>query len=129
MKLESKTVETSKSPEELYAFLCNVENYERIMPENISKFEVRDEDSFVFALKGMPEIRLRLTERIPFTLVSLGSASDKFDFSLSSSIGEIPTGSKVALNFQGDFNPMMAMMVKKPLKNFIEHLADSLSRL
>ena len=36
-----------------------------LMPDNIDKFEVLDEKTFKFALKGMPEIILRLKEHIP----------------------------------------------------------------
>lgn len=129
MKIESRTVAASKSPKEMYEFLTDVKNYRHIMPENITKFEVRDDESFIFALKGMPEIKLRIKEKTPYTRVALGSASDKFDFELASLIGESENGSKVQLTFNGDFNPMMAMMVKKPLTNFITKLADGISEL
>jgi hypothetical protein len=37
--------------------------------------------------------------------------------------------SEVQLDFEGKFNAMMAMMVKKPLTNFIETLTDNLEKL
>jgi len=37
--------------------------------------------------------------------------------------------SEVQLEFKGDFNPMMAMMVKKPLTTFIETLTENMSKL
>ena len=61
MNLESPKITVNKSSKELFDYLSKVENFESIMPDNTDKFEAR-EDSFVFALKGMPEIKLRMLE-------------------------------------------------------------------
>ncbi|MBT3547177.1 MAG: SRPBCC family protein, partial [Flavobacterium sp.] len=37
--------------------------------------------------------------------------------------------SDVQLQFEGDFNPMMAMMVKKPLTSFIDTLTENIAKL
>src|SRR5690554_7550477 len=62
MELSSKKVTVQKSAEELCDYLANVENFKALMPENTSKFELKDDNSFVFALKGMPDIALKLAE-------------------------------------------------------------------
>jgi hypothetical protein len=99
------------------------------MPESIQKFEV-DGDSFIFGLKGMPEIRLVLKESTEFSNIVLGAASSKLDFELIADIAAIDEdSSEVQLDFNGKFNMMMAMMVKKPLTSFIETLTDNLETL
>ena len=99
------------------------------MPESIQKFEV-DGDSFIFGLKGMPEIRLVLKEQTEYSNITLGAASSKLDFELIANINEIDaSSSEVQLDFNGKFNMMMAMMVKKPLNSFIETLTDNLEGL
>ncbi|HET7360781.1 MAG TPA: SRPBCC family protein [Salinimicrobium sp.] len=129
MKLESQQVSVQKSQQELFDFLTQVDNYEQLMPESKEKFEVRSENSFAFALKGMPEIELEIKETTPPNSIILGSTSDKFDFSLDVEIGEAgPNQSTAQLFFVGKFNTMMAMMVKKPLKKFIATLAENLSK-
>ena len=40
MKLETNNVTVKKSQKELFQFLCKLENFEQLMPENIEKFEV-----------------------------------------------------------------------------------------
>ena len=50
MNLESPVVNLNKSAQYIFDALCDVKNYEKLMPENISKFEVTDEDSFIFGL-------------------------------------------------------------------------------
>lgn len=127
MNIESNTVTVDKSNKDVFDFLTNLQNFEQLMPEETQKFEV-DGDSFLFALKGMPEIRLVLKERIAHTSIILGAASSKLPFTLSAKIQEVSEiQCKVQLLFDGDFNPMMAMMVKKPLGKFIDTLAENLS--
>jgi putative sterol carrier protein len=65
-----------------------------------------------------------------FDKVILGAASSKLSFTLTIDIIKI-TGSRseVQLFFNGDFNPMMAMMVKKPLQKFIDTLSGNILKL
>lgn len=99
------------------------------MPENISKFEVISDDSFLFALKGMPEIMLKKKEVAPPNKIVLGAAGGKIDFSLTAVIdGNSESSSDVQLLFNGDFNPMMSMMIKGPIGKFIETLANNMPK-
>ena len=50
MELNSKKVIVQKSASALCAHLSDVKNFEQLMPETISKFEVIREDAFIFAL-------------------------------------------------------------------------------
>jgi carbon monoxide dehydrogenase subunit G len=129
MNLESTKVNVAKSNKEVFEFLTDLKNFEQLMPENTQKFEV-DGDSFLFGLKGMPEIRLVLKEKTAHSNITLGAASSKLPFTLSAEITEISESEcQTQLFFNGDFNPMMAMMVKKPLGKFIEVLAENISKL
>lgn len=130
MKLESPKVKTSKSQEEMFEFLTNVHNYEQLMPASKEKFEAISTDTFLFQLKGMPEIRLKITETKKPELVVLGSTSDKFPFHLNIFISEAGANeSEVFMNFEGKFNPMMSMMIKKPLQKFIDTLSENAAKL
>lgn len=129
MNLESPKISVSKSPENVFNFLADVKNFKSLMPENISKFEVLGEDKFVFALKGMPEIILKKKEVIPPNKIVLGAAGGKLDFSLIATITKTDDDSSdVKLDFSGDFNPMMAMMIKGPITKFIETLATNIPK-
>lgn len=129
MNIEGNTVIVEKSKEAVFAFFSDLNNFEKIMPENINKFEV-DGDSFLFGLPGMPEIRLVLKEKTPFSNITLGAASSKLPFTLAADITELePNKSEVTLSFDGDFNPMMAMMIKKPLTKFVETLTENIGKL
>lgn len=130
MNLESPKVTVEKSAEYLFTQLSDVKNFEKLMPENIAKFEVLGDDIFNFGLKGMPEIKLRMKEGIPFSKVNLAAASDKLPFTLVANIDAVSeNSSEVKLDFEGDFNPMMAMMIKGPITKFIETLAENMHKL
>jgi len=127
MNLESPTVTVDKSPEAVFNFLSNIKNFKKLMPENISKFEVLSDDTFLFALKGMPEIVLKKKELIAPNKIVLGAAGGKIDFSLTGLITELgKEKSDVQLLFHGEFNAMMAMMIKGPISKFIETLASNI---
>lgn len=129
MNIKGNTVSVKKSQKEMFEFLTDLQNFEQLMPESIQKFEV-DGDSFIFGLKGMPEIRLVLKDTTEYSNITLGAASSKLDFQLVADIEEIDdNSSEVTLDFNGKFNMMMAMMVKKPLTSFIETLTDNLDKL
>jgi len=129
MNLETKKSIINKSQKDFFEYLTNLNNFEHLMPENNTKFEV-DGESFIFGLKGMPEIRLVVKEKQEFDKIVLGAASSKLDFSLTVNINEVSENScETQLLFEGDFNPMMAMMVKKPLQKFIDTLTENASKL
>ncbi len=130
MNLESPKVTVNKSANDLCEFLSEVKNFEQLMPENTSKFEVLNEKRFLFALKGMPEIVLELKDVQAPNKVILGAASDKLPFTLTADINEIEADkSEAKLEFAGEFNAMMAMMIKGPITNFIGALTDNMNKL
>lgn len=130
MNLESPKVSLDKSPQEVFDFLSDVKNFEQLMPDNISKFEVLGDDKFLFALKGMPEIVLKKKDSVAPNQIVLGAAGGKLDFSLVGDIQETGSNkSEVQLTFNGDFNPMMAMMIKGPISKFIETLVKNMAKV
>ena len=130
MNLESPKVTVQNNAAYLFAALCDVNNFEKLMPDSIAKFEVTDADSFIFGLKGMPEIKLRIKDKTPNSKIVLGAASDKLPFTLTANIEDISESSaEIQLLFEGEFNAMMAMMVKGPITKFIETLSENMSKL
>lgn len=130
MHIETPKKTIAKSNKEVYDFLLDIKNFEKLMPENISKFEVLGEDKFLFALKGMPEIVLKLKDKNPHNKVVLGAASDKLPFTLTADIVSLGENeSDVVLSFEGEFNAMMAMMIKTPITNFMGTLSENLHKI
>ncbi len=130
MNLESPKVTVAQTAQEMFEKLSDVNSFEKLMPDNIAKFEVIGNDAFIFGLKGMPEIKLKMKEKVAPTKVVLGAASDKLPFTLTANIGVVDEKScEIKLGFDGDFNPMMAMMIKGPIGKFLDALAANMDKL
>ena len=130
MFIETPKTSVAKSAEETFNFLSDLANFEKLMPENIDKFEVLNENRFLFALKGMPEIVLEKKDQIPHSMLILGAASEKLPFTLTAVISPSgSTSSEVVLSFAGEFNAMMAMMRKNPITNCINTLSENLGKI
>lgn len=125
---EKKTV--SKNIRDVYDFVTDLKNFEQLMPDSIDKFEVLDNDTFLFALKGMPQIVLKRKSQQPFNKLVLAAASDKLPFTLTVDIdSKNDKETDVMLSFEGEFNAMMAMMIKTPITNFMNALSANLSEI
>jgi hypothetical protein len=130
MHIESPVTNVQKSAQFVFDELIQVKNYEKLMPDSIAKFEITGEDSFIFGLKGMPEIKLKMKDKIPTSKVILGAASDKVPFTLTINIDSLsPESTNVKLDFEGEFNAMMAMMIKSPITKFLETLSVNMTKL
>lgn len=130
MKLNSNSTHLNISDTTLFEKLCAIENFKLIMPENISKFEILDQSTLIFSLKGMPPIKLIFGEKHSPSLITLNSSESKINFSLSAHIKKIDENScEFSLEFNGDLNPMIQIMVKTPLQSFINDLSKNTSKL
>jgi carbon monoxide dehydrogenase subunit G len=128
MKIESNVVRIAKSDRELFEFFSVMENFGKLMPDDVQLFEAR-EDGFKFALKGMPEVKLKKESEEPNKRIELGSAGS-VPFKLIGEINAVGENeSDVQLFFTGNFNPMLKMMVERPLKSFIGKLEEKLATL
>ncbi|MDR1876314.1 MAG: SRPBCC family protein [Flavobacteriaceae bacterium] len=129
MNITGEKTLVNKSAEEIYSLASQPREYSKFLPENVDKFEAND-TGFIFALKGMPEIALKLKEKVPASKVVLTSAKESLKFDLSLFIKKISdTSCEVQFVFDGKFNMFIATMVEKPLKNFIKSLTEGISKL
>lgn len=130
MKLVSTISKIKINDSLLFEKLCIIENFKKIMPENVSKFEILDSDTFIFSLKGMPAIKLVIGEKKVPSLITLNSSESKISFSLKAELKKIDDDNcTFSIEFNGDLNPMIQMMVKTPLQSFINDLSANASSL
>ena len=71
-----------------------------------------------------------MKEQMPNSKIVLGAASEKLPFTLTADLAELEANkTEVQLHFEGEFNPMMAMMIKGPIGKFIATLAENMGKL
>src|SRR5690554_2655579 len=130
MNLESSKVSVSKPAAYLFEALTDIKNFEKLMPENIAKFEVIDENCFEFGLKGMPEIKLVEKSATPNSEIILGAASSKLPFTLIAKLEEKSTEQTDVKQYLKRKNKQMKTMIdKSTIRKFIETLAQNMIHL
>jgi hypothetical protein len=80
----------------------------------------------------MATIGMKIIEKTPNTLIKIISNGGKvpFAFTLNVILAEVsPTQTSGQLFFEADLNPMMSMMVEKPLRNFFNLLAEKMKEM
>ena len=129
MEITSPTQTIKKSPQEVYDLLNELPNIEKLMPEDLKEFQVTGEDSLYFILKGMPKIYLKRGDNNPPSRIVLESAREAYPFHIAAQIDAIDdSSSEVTFDFKGDFNMMMEMMIKSPITNLINTMAENLQK-
>ena len=72
MNISSEQVLVTKPAKEVFDFLTDFNNYEKLMPEQVIRWE-SDKDSGRFTIKDLTEIGMRIESSQPNSLVSLSS--------------------------------------------------------
>ena len=130
MELKSLISNSKLSAKNLFDKLSVIENFETLMPESVSKFELIDSESFLFSIKGMPTFKLKIEEKLTSKKIVLKSVESKITFYLIGFIKESDDkNSTFQIEFKGQLNPMMEMMVKTPLQTFIDDLSKNIKNL
>ncbi|MGB3946656.1 MAG: SRPBCC family protein [Bacteroidia bacterium] len=124
-KIESEVVDIENSSENIYNYLSDFRNFEKLMPSQVTNWKAT-EDECSFTLNGMASIGMKIVEKAPFKKITINSNGKvPFEFQLFVLITEkAPTSCVGQLVFESDLNPMLKMMVVKPLGNFFNLLAQ-----
>ena len=130
MKIESEKSEINKPASEVFAFLSNFNNFQKLMPPQVVDWKSSD-DECSFKITGMASIGMKIVEKTPNTQIKIISqGKSPMGFTLNVQLTEnSPTQTSGQLIFESDLNPMMAMMVEKPLRNFFNLLAGKMKEM
>lgn len=132
-KYSSSPTLVNKSPEYWFGFFTDMRNFKNLLPEDkISEWEA-EETRCRFQIKGLTKVAFSIKETIPFSkVVYTGSEKMPVPLSLIMEIEAVERSneqSKVTLHLETDLNPMMKMMLEKPLSNLVQTIAVALPGL
>ncbi len=128
MTIESSTAIVESPLEEVFEKLTKASTYKRLMPDDAS-FRISDESHFSFKLGSMPVIPLKMERQTPHSQIVLAADGGNVPFELQANLSMVEENTQIQLVFSGDINPMMQMMVKKPLTQFLEALIGNVQKL
>ena len=128
-KVESKEVEINSSAEKIFNFLSDFTNFSLLVPDKVENWKATKEKCS-FKVTGLTDFGMEISNKTPFTsivIINDKDISSPFPFTFNWEFDSInDSKTKVRSFFNLDINPMMSMMVKKPLQNFMDVLVDKL---
>ena len=126
-KIESEKVEINIPASTVFNYLSDFNNFQKLMPPQVTSW-TSTADECSFTINGMATIGMKIVEKTPNTKITISSNGKvPFEFKLFVLLDEKDANSCVGqLTFESDLNPMMKMMVAKPLGNFFNMLAQKM---
>ena len=130
LKVESKIGKINDSDEHIYHFLADFSNFNSLVSQDRIKNWEATRDNCRFTLDGLGDVGMKIIERDPFKLIKVtGDETSKFSFFFWIQLKKMDEmDTRVKLTIQADINPMVQMMAKKPLQNFLDLLVDQLEK-
>ncbi|MBR5254776.1 MAG: SRPBCC family protein [Bacteroidales bacterium] len=131
VKIESKKVEIKRNVEFVYEYLADFTHFSMVANDKIENFKAT-QDRCSFTIKGMTDMGLKIISRIPNEKITITNdaevpSSMPLNFLIIFEFEKVePYVSKVIVKMELDANPMIAMMVKKPLEKFVNSLAEGM---
>ena len=130
---ESAIKKAECNDSEIFGLLSDLNNIEkikdRIPQDQITDLEF-DADSCRFTVDMAGQIGLRIVERNPCKTIKFASDQSPIDFSLWIQLKQVEENdTRIKVTVKADLNPMIKMVVAKPMENFVDKLAEILSKL
>ena len=125
---ESRSGRLTCNAEEVFAFVTDIRNFEQFIPDGtITNWNAKKE-SCSFRVSMLGTVTVRLSEKEKYNkVVFTGDALKKNDFSLTLNISEnVKSLTDVKVLLSADLNPMMKMMAKKSIGQFLEILINEM---
>jgi len=128
-KLTSKTQKVQASSAKVFEFLADFNNLEKLMPEKVTNWD-STMTNCSFTIQGMATLNMKRGDNKTDSLVQMiAHGKNPFHYDLNNYIKSTGDNEcEVHIVFNADMNPMLAMMAKKPLENFINILVAELAK-
>jgi len=126
-KIESEIVEINNSAENIYTYLSDFNNFEKLMPPQVTNWQSTTEECS-FTINGMATIGMKIIDKTPHSKITISSNGKvPFEFKLFANIIQKDSNNCTGqLIFESELNMMLKMMVEKPLGNFFNILAQKM---
>jgi len=130
MTIIESTTTVNQPVEKVYAFLADMNNHQRLMPENIYNW-VSTKDDASFTIQNMAKLAIRISNRVENQeLIAIPTEKAPFDLELKWTVADNGDGTTTATHIiSADLNMMMKMLAAGPLKNLADHQTERLEEI
>lgn len=129
-KIESKIGKVSSNAERIYNFLSDFRNYQSLIPLDKVKNWNASENNCNFSIDGIGEAAIKIVEKEPHSLIKFTNNGEmKYNFRFWIQLKQLEENdSRIKLTIEIELNPMIMMMAKGPVKQFLDSLVDQLAQ-
>jgi carbon monoxide dehydrogenase subunit G len=129
-KFESRIGKIKNSSEVVYRLLSDFRNFNSVVPADKIKNWQATEDECHFSVDMLGDTGLKIVEKDPYTLIKISGIDDnKYGFFFWIQLKEVaPMDTRVKLTIKISVNPMIKMMISKPIQKFLDTLIDQLEK-
>lgn len=132
-KFESGVKTIPYSQESVYNKLSNLSHLDAVkdrIPQDKVQDVSFDENSVSFSVAPVGKVTLEIVEREPHKCIKFEATTSPVPFKVWVQLVPLTENEcKMRLTTEVDVNPMMRMMIEKPLKDGLEKMADMLSAI
>lgn len=127
LTIESTKSTTNKSAQDVFEFLSDLNNLEKLMPQDKVDNWRSTENTCRFAIKNLATIGMKTaSSSAPNTIELVSDGKNPFPFSLTLFMNDTSAGCEAYFEFKGEVNMFMKTMIQKPLKTFFDGLVNAL---
>ena len=125
---KSHEVRLPVAVEKAYAFLQDLNNLQKLMPEQVINW-TSTENACSFDIKGMAHIALAKSESIQNKLIRIISLPENpIDLEIRANFEKTADEqTSASIEITADLSPMLQLMVSGPMQNLVNIMADRLS--
>jgi len=128
VKIESRIGKLNSDSERIYCFLSDCNNFQQFITHDRINDWHSDGDSCGFTIENIGSVDFHIVERRAGELIKFSIENDKaeniFLWIQLKSIN--PSDTRVKLTAKLDANPMLKMLISKPLKNVLDKIVETL---
>lgn len=115
----------------VYNTLSDLRNLEKVkdrIPEDKIKEVTFEQDQVIFKVDPVGNVGIKIIESEEPKTIKFSATNSPVDFYLWIQLKEVAENdTRLKVTLKADLNPMIKMMASKPLKNFVDTLADSIA--
>lgn len=130
MHIESRELTIARTTGDVYDFIKDFRNFQNLMPEQVKNYQA-DAGHCSFEISSIGPVELEMLERVQdkkIKAVSKGKTAISFALSVNL-MPESPETTLAVFQLDADLSPMLALMAKTPLGNFINMMGEKLKEV
>jgi hypothetical protein len=128
--IESEKITIDCPQSLIFSFLGDFNHFEQLMPEQVVNW-TSNTDTCSFTIKGMTDISLRITDRVPLSKIAIVKDNKVgFDMQMNALLeAKNQHLTEVQLVIHAKLNPFQSMLITTPLTNFLNILVNRLKEI